>query len=166
MRRVSLGLVALLSGCTLAGEKKTIDEDRADELVLQREDVDPALRQTWVRNLGGRPIVEVRYRHGALTIRSRASVMSSHGTADDSLDAARDILRRRPSWQPIDEPGLGDESFAATVLQGGVRHYDVVWREANATASLSVTAVEDALPLSDVLALARKQQSRLEAAAR
>lgn len=164
MRRASLWLIAVLAGCSLTAEEK-IDQAGSDELVLQREDVDPALRQTWVRNLGGRPISEVRYRHGALTIRSHASVMPSRDAADDSLDAARDLLRRRPSWQPIDEPGLGDESFAATLLQGGARHYDVHWREANATASLSVTAVEEALPLSDVLELARKQQHRLEAAA-
>lgn len=165
MRRASLWLIALLAGCSFTAEER-IDKARGDELVLQREDVGPGFRQTWVQSLGGSPSSEVRYRHGALTIHSRASVMSSHDAADESLDAARDGLRRRPSWQPIAEPGLGDESFAATLLQGGARRYDVLWREANATASISVTALEDALPLADVLALARKQQGRLEAAAR
>lgn len=165
MRRASLWLIAVLAGCSLTAEKK-IDQARGKELVLQQGDVDPASRRTWVRNLGSRPISEVRYRHGALTIRSRASVMPSDDAADESLDAARDTVRRRRSWQPIAEPGLGDESFAATALQRGVRHYDVFWREANATALLSVTALEDALPLADVLELARKQQRRLEAAAR
>ena len=164
MRRAALWLIALLAGCGFGGEKETIDEALVDQLVLHREDVGPAFRQTWVQNLGGRPISEVRYRHGALTIHSRASVMSSHDAADESLDAARDMVRRRPSWQPIAEPGLGDESFAATIVQRGVRHYDVVWREANATAVLSVTAYEDALPFADALEFARKQQVRLEAA--
>ena len=173
MRRVSLGLVALLTGCTLAGEKQTIDERRADELVLQREDVHPAFRQTWIRHLGrGRTRSEVEYRRrpspalvGPLRINSAADVLESEEAAEDVLGAAHDALRARTAWQPIAEPGLGNESFAATVLQSGVRHYDVFWRAANVTASLSVTAAEDAVPLGYVLALARKQDERLEAAA-
>lgn len=169
---MSLGLVALLTGCTLAGEKQTIDEGRADELVLQREDVHPAFRQTWNRNLGrGRTRSEVQYRRrpspavpGPLRINSAADVLESDVAADEVLDAAREALRQKAAWQPIDEPGLGDESFAATVLQSGVRHYDVFWRAANVTASLSVTAAEDAVPLADVLELARKQDGRIAAA--
>jgi hypothetical protein len=172
VRRVSLGLVAVLTGCTLAGEEKTIDERRADELVLQREDVDPGFRQTWIRNLGrGRTRSEVQYRRRPsparrpLRITSAAEVLESGEAADAMLDAASEALRRKSAWQPIAEPGLGDESFAATVLQSGVRHYDVFWRAANVTASLSVTAAEDAVPLGDVLELARKQDERIDAAA-
>ena len=172
MKRASLWLVALLAGCSFSGEKQTIDEARADRLVLQREDVDPRFRQTWIRNLGGFPGSEVLYRRsysprvpGPLRIKSKADVLRSADDADERLDAARDALGSG-AWQPIAEPGLGDESFAATVVQGGVRRYDVAWREANATATLSVTAFEDALPLAAVLELARKQQRRLEAAAR
>ena len=171
MRRVSLGLVALLSGCTLAGEKKTIDESRVDELVLQREDVGSGFRQTWIRNLAGFPRSEVQYRrrpspavNGPLRITSGAGVLRSEETADEALDSAREELERKEAWQPIAEPGLGDESFAATVLQSGVRHYDVFWRAANVTASLNVTAAEDAVPFGDVLELARKQDERIDAA--
>jgi hypothetical protein len=173
VKRASVWLVALVAGCSFGGDEKTIDETRAHELVLQREDVDPGFRQTWIRNLGGRPSSEVLYRRspsrrlpGPLGIRSKADVLGSADDADMVLDAARDALVEEAARQPIAEPGLGDESFAATVLQGGVRHYDVVWREANATAALSVTAMEDAFPLATVLELARKQQRRLEAAVR
>jgi hypothetical protein len=165
VKRAFLWLVALLAGCAFGGEKERIDEARADELVLQHQDVDPGFRQMWSRNLGGRPVSEVQYRRDALTIRSAAHVLSSEDAADEGLDTAREALRRKPAWQPIDEPGLGDESFAATVLQEGVRHYEVVWRESNAAASLTVTAFDDALPLADVLELARRQQLRLERAA-
>jgi hypothetical protein len=171
VKRASLWLVALLAGCGFGGEKETIDEALADQLVLQREDVDPRFRQTWIRNLGGRPSSEVLYRRShsprrsdPLSITSKADVLRSADDADEVLDEARDALAEKTAWQPIAEPGLGDESFAATVVQGGVRHYDVVWREANATAVLSVTAFEDALPLADALEFARKQQVRLEAA--
>ena len=169
---MSLGLVALLTGCTLAGEKKAIDERRADELVLQREDVDPGFRQTWIRTLGrGRTMSEVQYRRrptpamtGPLRITSSAVVLRSDEAADEALDTAREALERKSAWQPIAEPGLGDESFAATVLQSGVRHYDVFWRAANVSASLSVTAAEE-VQLGDVLELARKQDERIDAAA-
>lgn len=164
MQRASLWLVALLAGCSFGGEKKTIDEDRVDELVLQRDDLDSGYRQTWIGNLGRRPMSEVRYQRGPMTIRSAVSLLRSNEDADKGLDATREAVRRRAAWQPIDEPGLGDESFAATALRGGVRSYEVYWRQANATASLRVRALQDSLPLAHVLDLARKQQGRLEAA--
>jgi hypothetical protein len=172
VKRAALWLVVLAAGCSLAGDDKTIDEARLDELVLQPGDLDPSLRLTQIRNLGGRSVTEVWYRRthasrgpGPLALESTTQLFASDDAADESLDAARESLKQKRNWQPIDEPGLGDESFAATVLQGGVRHYDVVWREANATAVLSVEAMADELPLADVLALARRQQDRIERAA-
>jgi len=46
-----------------------------------------------------------------------------------------------------------------------VRNYQVVWRDDNAVASLTVNGFERKLALSDVLELARKQQRRLARAA-
>jgi hypothetical protein len=103
-------------------------------------------------------------------IESRVDLFESAGGAEDDLEAAREELGETDSrWQPIDEPGLGDQSFAATYLQPGalssVRSYLVVWRDDNATASVFVNGFEGRLPLETVLELARDQQRRISAAA-
>ena len=167
MKRAALGLVALVAGCGLGGDEKTIEDARLDELVLQRDDVASDLRPVWVRNLGGRPVSTVRYgRPGApLSIESSTSVLESRAAAEERLEAERAALDQKPDWDPIDEPGLGQESFAATVGQAGVRRYEVFWREHNAAASLKVEGFEGRLALSDVLALARKQERRIADAA-
>ena len=167
MRRlVALGLV-VLAGCDFGGDGKTIEEARADELVLQRSDVPPGLRPAYVRTVSGRPVSTVRFaRTGtALSIESSVNVLDSRDAAEERLDAERDALDRKPDWLPIDEPGLGDESFAATVRQAGLRRYEVFWREHNAAASLKVEDFEGRMALADVLALARKQEQRITDAA-
>jgi hypothetical protein len=69
------------------------------------------------------------------------------------------VLGRR-AGQPIDEPGLGEESFAVTSAALGSREYSVYWREHNAAALLVVKADEQ-LAFSDVIELARKQEQRI-----
>lgn len=155
------------AACSGVGESKTIDQARLDELVLQRGDVPAGLRPMYVRSLADRPISTVRFtRTGtALSIESSVHVLESRDAAEDWLDAERDGVDRKPDWQPIDEPGLGDESFAATVRQAGLRRYEVFWREHNAAASLEVEEFEGKMALADVLALARKQERRIADAA-
>ena len=63
-------------------------------------------------------------------------------------------------WQPIGEPGLGDESFASTVVRGTVRSYRVIWRDGNVTAHLGVGG-RKGLAFADALALAEKQERRI-----
>jgi hypothetical protein len=169
VRRAAVFLVVLLVGCGVRGDGKTIDEARADELVLHPADVGAAFDR--VRNLGGRRAAEARYqqadsagRADPLTIDSRASVFPSTRAAEHDLDAARSTIDKGRGWQPISEPGLGDESFAATVVSGVMRYFRVFWRTDNATASLRVKGFE-ALSLEDVLELARKQQRRIARAA-
>lgn len=104
-------------------------------------------------------------------IESKADLFESAGGAEEDFEAARAELDEGDvRWSPIDEPGLGDESFAATLLQGtetsGVRFYQVVWREDNVTASLLVNGFERRLSLEEVLELARDQQRRVSTAAR
>ena len=167
MRRlVALGLV-VLAGCDFGGGAKTIDEARVDELVLQRDDVAPDLSSVYMRSLASRPVSRVRFsRTGtARSIESSVHVVESRDAAEERLDAERDALDRKPDWLPIDEPGLGDESFAATVRQAGLRRYEVFWREHNAAASLKVEDFEGRMALADVLALARKQEQRIADAA-
>jgi hypothetical protein len=164
--------VALLAGCSVPGDEKTIDEADLEAVVLQRDDLAPWYRQTFVRSLGQAAPARVRYERissagepGPDVVDSIVEAFDSSGTADGHLDAARDAVRQRPGWQPIDEPGLGDESFAATVVQHEVRRYEIFWREHNASASLQVKGSEGGLPLADVLALARKQERRISNAA-
>jgi hypothetical protein len=194
VRRAVLLLVLLLAGCSLGGDDGgTIGRGALSSLVLQPEDVPSVFqpfdegRQTMADNPGGRREDterfgreggwKARYRRGGtpqtagpLVIESRADLFDSSGGADDDLDAARsDLEDAELDWQPIDEPGLGDESFAATLVQGGgtseVRYYQVFWRDANVTASLSVNGFEGRLALAEALELARKQERRIATAA-
>jgi hypothetical protein len=173
VQRAAVLLVVVLVGCDLGRDEKTIDEADLDGLVLQQRDLAPGYRQTIVGSLGRRPAPErVRYDRtssaaepGPDVVYSTVQAFDSSRTADGHLDAMRDAVRERPGWQPIDEPGLGDESFAATVVERDVRRYEIVWREHNATASLQVEGSEGSLPLADVLALARKQERRISNAA-
>jgi hypothetical protein len=109
--------------------------------------------------------VTARYRRlasettdGPVTVESRAHVLDSSDAADEQLETARADVG---DSQPIGEPGLGDESFAATRAHSGVRYYGVYWREANVTASLALNGVEGRFPFSDALELARTQEERI-----
>jgi hypothetical protein len=193
VQRASLVLIVLLAGCSLSGDGGgKVERGALSSLVLQPEDVPSAFqrfdegRQAIADNPGGRREDtqrfdrqggwKARYRRngtpqteGPLVIESRADLFDSSGGADDDLDAARsDLEHAELEWQPIDEPGLGDESFAATLVQGGgtseVRYYQVFWRDANVTASLSVNGFQGRLALAEALELARKQQRRIATA--
>jgi hypothetical protein len=172
VRRVALWVVALLAGCSVTGDEKAIDEADLEAVVLQQGDLAPGYRQMFIRSLGQPPPKRVRYERtssvgepGPDLVDSMVQAFDSSGKADGHLDAVRDAVRQRPGWHPIDEPGLGDESFAATVVERDVRRYEIFWREHNAAASLQVTGSEGGLPLADVLALARKQERRISNAA-
>jgi hypothetical protein len=172
MRRLVAFALIALAGCGIGSDETTIDENRVEDLLLQPADLGARFHPTYVRNLADRPVAEVRYRQvrsselqGPLRIESRAQVFTSSEAAERTLEAARSSFGEKPDWQPIGEPGLADESFAATIVQGAVRSYKVVWRHRNAMASLGVSARHDKLPFADVLELARKQQRRIAAAA-
>jgi hypothetical protein len=183
-----LGLAAC--GCSLGGgEETSVSRQELPRLVLQQSDLPHVFfrfdegRQAIADSPGGRRADatrfgredgwKARYRRsgtertrGPLVIESRADLFSSSDGATDDLAAAREDLSDGDlDWKPIDEPGLGQESFAATLVQGGVRFYQVVWRDDNVTASLSVNGFEPRLALAEVLALARKQEGRIAAAA-
>ena len=196
MRRALLLLAILgLAGCSLTGEDggASIEVAELEKLVLQPED----LPRSFMRFDEGRQIAadlpegaradparfgrqegwKARYRRagtvrttGPLVIESKADLFDSSGGAEDDFDAARaDTDESEPEWQPIGEPGLGEESFAATLLQGaetsGIRIYQVVWRENNAVASLNVNGFARGLALEDALELARAQERRMETVA-
>ena len=194
MRRALLVLCLLLAGCSFGGDDGgSVEPGELSGLVLQPDDLPREFqrfdegRQAIADNPGGSRADpqrfgrqggwKARYRRvgdaraaGPLVVESRADLFDSSGGADEDLAAARrDLEEASLDWQPIDEPGLGDESFAATLVQSGgtrgVRYYLVFWRQANVTASLSVNGFEGRLALSDALELARKQERRIASAA-
>jgi hypothetical protein len=187
MRQLVALSLLVLAGCSLGGgNEASITRSELEQLVLQPDD----LPRVFVRFDEGRQISadapggrrsdpsrfdriegwKARYRRsgtsrtaGPLVIESRADLFESADGAVEDLETARaDLRESAPAWQPIDEPGLGDESFAATsVVGGGVRYYQVFWRADNATGALDVNGFDGKLSLEDVLELARKQQRRI-----
>lgn len=193
MRRAVLVLALLLAGCSFGGEDGgSIGRGELSGLVLQPSDLPPVFdrfdegRQALADSPGGSRADpqrfgrqdgwKSRYRRagtssteGPLVVESRADLFDSSGGAKEELEAARqDLQGGELGWQLIDEPGLADESFAATLVQGGgtsgVRFYQVVWREDNVTASVSVNGFEDKLAPAEALELARKQERRIASA--
>jgi hypothetical protein len=178
--------VVILAGCAVGdADDATIERTELSRTVLQPEDLPRVFfrfdqgRQLIADTLPGRRSDparfgriegwKARYRRpgstmtrGPLVIDSRSDLFESSGGAKDDFGAAGDDLKDSEfGWKPIDEPGLGDESFAATFVEGSVRYYQAFWRDDNVTATLNVNGFEGKLALADVLELARKQQRRI-----
>jgi hypothetical protein len=194
VRGAVLVLVLGLVGCAFGGGGDvTIDLAELPRTVLQPGDLPVVFRrfdegrQVLADNPGGRRSDRDRFGRrdgwkaryhrsgsqqtpGPLVVESRVDLFEASGGAEDDLQAAReDLADDALEWQPIDEPGLGDESFAATVVEPGlgegVRHYRVYWRDDNVTAFINVNGFEGRVALEEVLELARKQQGRISTAA-
>jgi hypothetical protein len=185
VQRAALLLVALFTGCGLGEEDASIERSELGDLVLQPGDLPRVFvrfedgRQISADSPGGRRADPSRFdridgwkaryhRHGTaqtegpVVVESRADLFASADGAEEDLQAARaDLEDAESSWKPIGEPGLGDESFAATSVGGSVRYFVVFWREDNATATLNVNGFDGKLALAEVLELARKQERRL-----
>jgi hypothetical protein len=104
---------------------------------------------------------------GPLVVESRVDVFEEEDGAERDLDAYR--AEWSASGQDETELDLGDEAFSVTSLQPGtprgVRFFQIAWRQANASASLTVNGFEGKLRLAEALALARKQERRIADAA-
>lgn len=171
MRPTLLLLVLLLAGCSgVGGDDATVQRSELPRTVLQPQDLPDVFMQfDHGHQIGRVNGWKARYRRpgsfttpGPLVIESRSQLFESVEGAKAEFGAAGESLRAsEDGWQPIDEPGLGDESYAATVVDGGVRYYQVVWRNNNAIARLNVNGFEGKLALADALELARKQQRRI-----
>jgi hypothetical protein len=195
VRRAVLVLVLGLAGCGFGGGGgATIEQDQLPRIVLQPADLsavfrrfdegrqvladDPGGSRSDRDRFGRRDGWKARFNRpgtaqtpGPLVVESRVDLFESTGGAKDDLAAARqDLSDSELEWQPIDEPGLGDESFAATIVQPGlgegVRHYQVFWRDDNVTAFLTANGFEGRVTLEEVLELARKQEARIAQAAK
>lgn len=124
---------------------------------------------------------KARYRRSGTTETSGPLVIESLVDLFDSSDGAKDDLAavRRELENPADpvvtpttmlpDPELGDEALAwSAIVPAQPRNtifFTVMWRHGNATASVSVNGFEGRIELDAALALARKQQARLESAA-
>jgi hypothetical protein len=166
VRRLCVLLLLLLpaAACGPGEERRTAAGISAERLVLQAEDL-PGYRADLPE--GGQTKWSAGYRRsaggaeGPSTIESTAEILSSSESTREQLSEVRGALEERPGWQPIGEPGLGEESFASTSVHDAVRSYELVWRDGNVIASLSVRGSEAELAFADVLALAEKQERRI-----
>jgi hypothetical protein len=195
-RASALFLLALvLGGCVVGDEESSIGRDALPRLVLAAGDLPghwrlfnsgrqvsadaPPGARSNPQRFGRSDGWIARYRRpgstetpGPLVIESRADLFASADGAHDELSAARSELGTavgpRAAAEPLADPDLGEEAFAATILdpRGGagaadVRFYLVVWRQANVVASIFVNGFEEKLTLQQALDLARAQERRI-----
>ena len=187
-------LAFVLGGCVVGDEEKGIERDALPRLVLASGDLPdywipfntgrqvsadaPPGARSDPQRFGRLDGWIARFRRpgsqdtsGPLVIESRADLFASADGARDELSAARSELGRalggRPAAEPLGDPNVGEEAFAATILEergGGiadVRFYLVAWRHDNVVASIFVNGFEDKLTLSQALDLARAQERRI-----
>jgi hypothetical protein len=110
---------------------------------------------------------------GPLVVQSLVDAFADSDGAKKDLDAYAEefdltVAHSQGSDERLDPAGLGDEAVGLARLQMGspsTRYYTIAWRYGNVTASVSVDGFEGKLTLAQVLALARKQQTRIAALA-
>ncbi len=190
----SLGLlvaIALLAGCSLTGDDggSDVTAQELGQLVLQPEDLGPAflsfdegpqgIAETSAEavRLGRVEGWKARFRRtdttpapGPLVVASLVDLFESSEGAGDHLEALR-AERTSPEsgWQPVQDPDLGEESYALTLVQGtggqAVRSFFVAWRAGELTGSVDANGFERRFTLADAVSLARKQANRMKDAA-
>ncbi len=176
----------------MGGDSQAIGRSELKELVLQQADLPTVFtrfdegRQARIDQRGG-TLADVtrfgrqdgwkaRYRRsgsastrGPLVVDSRVDVFADADGARDELEAMRSNLVEGLRLVPGDAPELGDESFLATGTQGSgrfaIRFYVVGWRDENATAAVSANGFDGRFTRDELVALARKQERRISAAA-
>jgi hypothetical protein len=167
-RAVALALL-LLAGC---GGDAEIPAREASRCVLQPSDLgsgyvrfdegrqlraDMAPPRDDPRRFGRTAGWKARFR-GEAVVESRVDLFENDDGARRDLDAYRASVRNETV-----APDIGDDAIAQSQRQGEVRFFSVAWRTRNATASVSVSGF--GARLEDAVALARKQQTRLDRAA-
>ena len=175
--------VALLGAGCLHGGGSGVDAARLPRLVLQPRDVPPPFvqfdegRQIGADQPGGARADrarfgrvdgwKTRYRRsgtpetrGPLVVESRADVFRDGGGAERELQAIR--RERAGLARPVDD--LGDDALLFSLRQGNVVFVTVAWRDENVIAVVNANGFAGKLTDAEVLALARVQQRRIEAA--
>lgn len=174
----ALAAALLLAGC---GGEDEIPAREASRCVLQPADLgagyvrfdegrqlgaDAAPPRDDPRRFGRTAGWKARFRARAADVRGRPAVVESMVDLFGGEDGARrdlDAYRAARGGAEVRTPTIGDEAIAGTEDQGEVRFFSLAWRTRNATASLTISGF--GVRLDDALALARKQQARLERAA-
>ena len=188
-----------LGGCVVGDEQKRIEPEALRTLVLQPGDLSdvwvpfnsgrqvradaPAGARSDPERFGRVDGWIARFRRpgsqataGPLVIESRADLFESADGATDELAAAKSevgtAIGSQVPTEPLDDPALGEEAFAATILErsggGGianVRFYLISWRQENVVARVFVNGFEGKLTLGQALELARAQERRIASAA-
>ena len=193
MRKIgskALGLavcVGVLAACS-SSSGPTIPSANLSKIVLQRTDLPPGFSAFYVGpqlsadqtgsrsdphrfgrtggwigryNRGGSPKT-----NGPLVVASRVDRFKDAGGAKRDFGLYPGQLEQ-PGARKVDVGRLGDRALGVSLLRTGavrVRSYAIAWQDANVTAELELNGFR--LTLADALALARKQESRLRAAAR
>lgn len=178
-----------LAACGSSSPK--IPESKLSKLVLQQGDLpkgfgafyvgrqlrgDQTARRSDPKRFGREGGWIARYHRGGspstagpVVVASRADVFGDAGGAKRDFALYRDELQGGAS-EPVRVARLGDAAVAAATLQGAgglsVRSYAIAWRRDNATAELEANGFARRFTLAQALALARKQDARLLAAAR
>ena len=179
-------LATVVAGCT--GEKeRLLAESDLPRLALQPSD----LSQQWIRFDEGRqlradaPLGErgdatrfdrldgwkARYRRpgspeteGPLVIESRADLFAAVSGAEQDFDVAIADLERSGTAGGLGD--LGDEARVRNIAgePGQLATVTIIWREQNVLATLTANGFGGRLEEDDVVALAHKQQQRIERA--
>lgn len=178
--------VTLQVGCSSSGP--TIPKAKLSKLVLQTSDLPKGFaafyfgRQLSADQTGARSDPKRfgridgwigRYNRGGspktlgpLVVASRVDLFKEVGGAKKDFGLYPQQLEQ-PGAKKIDVGKLGDEASGVVMVRTGaapVQSYAIAWRRANATAELEANGFRLTLP--EALALARRQDGLLRAAAR
>lgn len=188
--KIAITLAALVAaGC--AGDSGGLPESALSTVVLQLADLPESFDQfdegpqglaettgafrTDPLRFGRVEGWKARYRRpgtvstpGPLVIESRADLFGDDDGAAKDFDAYRRELEQAvetTGGRLLTRIALGSEAAGMTFREDRVRFFRIAWRHRNVTALLFANGFDGRLQLADVLALARKQQRRLEDAA-
>jgi hypothetical protein len=189
MRRTALAicLAVALTGCGSSGS--TIPIESLNKVVLEPQDLGRQFQQFaggrqghldnqpprddptrygreggWIARFNRAGSAKTR---GPLVVESRADLFKSSGDAKLDLRAYRELFASPALSQrrPVTVPKIGDEAVGQTFVQPGtkpLRFYRIAWRYLNATAAVTVEGFDGNVHAADAIALARKQQRRLQ----
>jgi hypothetical protein len=112
---------------------------------------------------------KARYR-APITVLSTADLFGNEDEANQDFDAyniqfQQEIVDSNASEQFVTVPKVGAGSLAVTIASGGIRTSTIAWRFGNVTASIQLVGPEAAVSTARLVALARRQEGRIEAVA-
>jgi hypothetical protein len=181
---LALALAFVASGCMGAAAAAAYEAAELERMVLLPEDLEG---RGWTRFDSGRQTTtdqpsgnrsdparfgrvdgwKARFRRpgnkqttGPLVVESRADVFGDQDGAASDFDAYGSELQ--DAGTPLEElSDLGDRGLVATLVQGDVRFFLVMWRDENAVAAVNLNGFKGKLTREHALDLARKQAARM-----